>query len=100
VSLAEFAEAFSAVDLMGIQDREQFRLSLRATLIKNVKNIPTFDKVLRFSLGRDSRIACEFDLYREVIAWETSRNDQKATIHWTFTRQKARKKFGAHPSYS
>ena len=31
VSLAESAEAFSAVDLMGIQDREQFRLSLRAT---------------------------------------------------------------------
>ena len=47
----------------------------------------------------DRRIACEFDLYREVIAWETSRNDQKATIHWTFTRQKARKKFGKHHSY-
>jgi hypothetical protein len=48
----------------------------------------------------DRRIACEFDLYREVIAWEASRNHQKATIHWTFTRQKARKKFGKHRSYS
>ena len=47
----------------------------------------------------DRRIACEFDLYREVIAWETSRNDQKATIHWTFTRQKAHKKFGKYHSY-
>lgn len=48
----------------------------------------------------DRRIACEFDLYREVMAWEASRNDQKATIHWTFTRQKARKKFDKHRSYS
>jgi hypothetical protein len=31
------------VDFMGIQDREQFRLSLRATLIKEQKDIPTFD---------------------------------------------------------
>ena len=42
VSLAESAEAFSAVDLMGIQEREAFRLSLRATLIKDVRDIPTF----------------------------------------------------------
>ncbi|MHB8776332.1 MAG: hypothetical protein ACYC6R_01035 [Anaerolineales bacterium] len=34
------------------------------------------------------------------IAWETSRSDQQATIHWTFARQKARKRFGTHPSYS
>lgn len=45
VSLAESAEAFTAVDLMGIQDREQFRLSLRATLIKDLKDIPVFDKL-------------------------------------------------------
>ena len=38
VSLAESAEAFSAVDIMGIQDREEFRLSLRATLIKDLKD--------------------------------------------------------------
>ena len=54
VSLAESAEAFSAVDLMGIQDKEQFRLSLRATLIKDLKDIPTFDKLfpLFFSSGQ------------------------------------------------
>ncbi len=51
VSLAESAEAFSAVDLMGIQDREQFRLSLRATLIKDVKDIPTFDKLFPLFFG-------------------------------------------------
>ena len=51
VSLAESAEAFSAVDLMGIQDREQFRLSLRATLIKDIKDIPTFEKLFPLFFG-------------------------------------------------
>jgi hypothetical protein len=51
VSLAESAEAFLAVDLMGIQDREHFRLSLRATLIKDAKDIPTFDKLFPLFFG-------------------------------------------------
>ncbi|MBI3175022.1 MAG: VWA domain-containing protein [Chloroflexi bacterium] len=51
VSLAESAEAFSAVDLLGIQNREQFRLSLRATLVKDVKDLPTFDKLFPLFFG-------------------------------------------------
>lgn len=51
VSLAESAEAFSAVDLMGIQDREHFRLSLRATLIKDLRDLPTFDKLFPLFFG-------------------------------------------------
>ncbi|MFN8412419.1 MAG: VWA domain-containing protein [Anaerolineales bacterium] len=51
ISLAESSEAFSAVDLMGIQDREQFRLSLRATLIKDVKDIATFEKLFPLFFG-------------------------------------------------
>lgn len=51
VSLAESAEAFSAVDFMGIQDRESFRLSLQATLIKDVKDIPTFNKLFPLFFG-------------------------------------------------
>ncbi|MFZ5919903.1 MAG: vWA domain-containing protein [Chloroflexota bacterium] len=51
VSLAESAEAFSAVDLLGIKDRDQFRLSLRATLIKDVKDIPTFEKLFPLFFG-------------------------------------------------
>ena len=51
VSLAESAEAFSAVDLMGIHNREEFRLSLRATLIKDLKDIPTFDKLFPLFFG-------------------------------------------------
>ncbi len=53
VSLAESAEAFSAVDLMGIKDREHFRLSLRATLIKDLKDIPTFDKLFPLFFGSE-----------------------------------------------
>ena len=51
VSLAESAEAFSAVDLMGIQSREHFRLSLRATLIKDLKDLPVFDKLFPLFFG-------------------------------------------------
>ena len=51
ISLAESSEAFSAVDLMGIQNRDQFRLSLRATLIKDVKDIPTFEKLFPLFFG-------------------------------------------------
>jgi hypothetical protein len=52
VSLAESAEAFSAVDLLGIEDKETFRLSLRATLIKDVRDIPVFDKLFPLFFGR------------------------------------------------
>ena len=51
VSLAESAEAFSAVDLMGIQDRESFRLSLRATLVKDARDLPVFDKLFPLFFG-------------------------------------------------
>ena len=51
VSLAESAEAFSAVDLMGVQDREHFRLSLRSTLIKDVRDLPVFDKLFPLFFG-------------------------------------------------
>ena len=51
VSLAESAEAFSAVDIMGIQDREEFRLSLRTTLVKDVKDLPVFDKLFPLFFG-------------------------------------------------
>jgi uncharacterized protein with von Willebrand factor type A (vWA) domain len=54
VSLAESTEAFSAVDLMGIQDREHFRLSLRSTLIKDARDLPVFDRLfpLFFGMGQ------------------------------------------------
>ncbi|MBN2499610.1 MAG: VWA domain-containing protein [Anaerolineales bacterium] len=45
VSLAESADAFSAIDKLGVQDRELFRLSLRATLIKAAQDQKTFDEL-------------------------------------------------------
>jgi uncharacterized protein with von Willebrand factor type A (vWA) domain len=51
VSLAESAEAFSAVDVMGIQDREHFRLSLRSTLIKDQRDLAVFDKLFPLFFG-------------------------------------------------
>lgn len=52
VSLAESADAFLAVDNLGVQDREAFRLSLRATLVKDASSLPTFDEL--FPLFFDS----------------------------------------------
>jgi uncharacterized protein with von Willebrand factor type A (vWA) domain len=71
VSLAESAEAFSAVDLMGIQDREQFRLSLRATLIKDLRNIPIFDKLFPLFFGTGQPPMLGNDLSEELTPEET-----------------------------
>ena len=53
ISLAESADAFRAVEKLGIQDRETFRSCLRATLIKDAKNQTIFDELftLFFSSG-------------------------------------------------
>ena len=45
VSLAESADAFYAIDQLGIQDRETFRTSLRATLIKHFDYLAVFDEL-------------------------------------------------------
>ena len=45
VSLAESADAFRAVDDLGVQDRDAFRLSLRATLVKDAPSLPTFEEL-------------------------------------------------------
>jgi uncharacterized protein with von Willebrand factor type A (vWA) domain len=51
VSLAESTEAFSATDLMGVQHREHFRLSLRTTLIKDARDLPVFDQLFPLFFG-------------------------------------------------
>ncbi len=45
ISLAETSDAFTAVERMGIRDREHFRLSLRATLVKDSAHLPVFDEL-------------------------------------------------------
>lgn len=45
VSLAESADAFRAIDELGIKDRETFKTSLRSTLIKDAQDIPHFERL-------------------------------------------------------
>jgi uncharacterized protein with von Willebrand factor type A (vWA) domain len=45
VSLAESADAFLAVDKLGVKNRESFRLSLRSTLIKDSGDFPVFEEL-------------------------------------------------------
>jgi uncharacterized protein with von Willebrand factor type A (vWA) domain len=45
ISLAESADAFQAIDQMGVMDRDMFRLSLRSTLVKEARDLETFEKL-------------------------------------------------------
>lgn len=45
MSLAESADAFNAVDEMGIQERDIFKISLRSTLVKEARDLETFEKL-------------------------------------------------------
>jgi uncharacterized protein with von Willebrand factor type A (vWA) domain len=51
VSLAESADAFSAVDELGVMDRDTFRLSLRSTLVKDARNLPVFEELFPLFFG-------------------------------------------------
>ena len=51
ISLAESADAFRAIDDLGIKDRELFRLSLQTTLIKDASNIPAFEELFPIFFG-------------------------------------------------
>lgn len=53
VSISESKDAFESIDHMGIQDRDLFRLSLRATLIKDSADMPIYEELfpLYFSSG-------------------------------------------------
>ncbi|HEX7975433.1 MAG TPA: hypothetical protein VF498_13580, partial [Anaerolineales bacterium] len=51
ISLAESADAFKAVDDLGIANREMFRLSLRTTLVKDADNIPVFEELFPLFFG-------------------------------------------------
>ncbi len=45
VSVAESQDAWEAIQQLGIHDRESFRMSLRATLVKDRDSIPTFEEL-------------------------------------------------------
>ncbi|MCH2170990.1 VWA domain-containing protein [Myxococcota bacterium] len=45
VSTAETIDAFEALDLLSLDEREQFRDTLRATMVKRGEDVPTFDEL-------------------------------------------------------
>src|SRR5512144_1568973 len=51
ISLAESQDAFYAIDRLGIEDREVFRVSLKSTLVKEAKDGPTFDRLFPLFFG-------------------------------------------------
>ena len=51
VSLAESADAFRAIEQLGIADRELFRSALRTTLVKDSVDVPAFEKLFTLYFG-------------------------------------------------
>ncbi len=45
VSIAESLDAWQAIQQVGIRNRDTFRLSLRATLVKDAESLPVFDEL-------------------------------------------------------
>uniref|UniRef100_A0A7C1FGW9 VWA domain-containing protein n=1 Tax=Caldilinea aerophila TaxID=133453 RepID=A0A7C1FGW9_9CHLR len=70
ISLAESADAFQAVDRIGVQDREQFRLSLRATLIKDAGCLPVFDELFPLFFDSADPQGQMFDVTQEMTPEE------------------------------
>ncbi len=54
VSLAESVDAFRAVEELGIQNKDAFRISLRATLVKDAGSVPVFEELFPLFFGASS----------------------------------------------
>jgi len=52
ISLSESIDAFEAVNHLGVKDRENFRLSLRATLVKDAAKLAIFDELFPLFFGQ------------------------------------------------
>ena len=51
VSLAESADAFQAIDRLGVKNRHDFRLCLQSTLVKESRHLAVFDKLFPIFFG-------------------------------------------------
>jgi uncharacterized protein with von Willebrand factor type A (vWA) domain len=71
ISLAESADAFSAIDQLGVQNRENFRLSLRSTMVKDAKSIPIFEELFPLFFG-ESETPPMMDLSQDLTPEEAS----------------------------
>jgi len=54
VSLAESIDSFNAINKLGIHEREKFRISLRASLIKDQSHLGIFDELFPLFFGNAS----------------------------------------------
>ena len=54
ISLAESIDAMRAADVAGVRDKGVFRAALRATLVKEPQDLPTFDKLFPSYFGSDA----------------------------------------------
>lgn len=69
VSLAESADAMQAIEALGIKDRENFRLALRSTLVKDSSSLPIFDELFPLFFDLDQQPALS-DLSEELTPEE------------------------------
>lgn len=69
-SLAESVDAFAAIEHLGVRDRDNFRISLRSTLIKDSSGIPIFEELfpIFFSTAEVSLLT---DLSKDLSEDET-----------------------------
>jgi len=69
VSLAESADAFRAIEALGVSSRQVFRTSLAATLVKEAVDQPKFEELfgLFFSVGEEPSLT---DLANELSSGE------------------------------
>ncbi|MBI5305446.1 MAG: VWA domain-containing protein [Chloroflexi bacterium] len=51
VSIAESADAFRAIEHLGIQERDLFRSALRTTLVKDASDTPAFERLFPLYFG-------------------------------------------------
>jgi hypothetical protein len=83
VSIAESADAFRAVEALGVQERETFRIALRSTLVKEPQDVPAFEQLFPLYFGADAPppmfnsadelASDEMDLLAEAIRQFTGR---------------------------
>ena len=70
ISVAESAEAFRAVEILGIAQREQLRLSLSSTLVKDRRDQPVFARLFPLFFGSGQPPPLREDLSDELTPEE------------------------------
>ncbi len=70
ISVAESADAFAAVQALGIRDRAQFRVALLTTLIKEPQDVAAFERLfpLYFGLGGPPMLNALDDLTPDEVS--------------------------------